>query len=174
MTMVPEPPVVVGINDPEASAAALAAEEAAARHAPLVAVYVLDPRGTAAVYSRAGARTRAAPMRRHDVSHLPVVDGRGIVVGIVSRGDLLGEFMREDKVIHQDVLSEVLAHRIDDPAAVEVTVERGVVSLAGEVRFASDALYAVEASRRVPGVVDVIDLLRWTTDDRKPQVGPLF
>ena len=113
-------------------------------------------------------------MRRHDVSHLPVVDGRGVVVGIVSRGDLLGEFMREDKVIRQDVVSEVLAHRIDDPDAVEVTVERGVVSLAGEVRFASDALYAVEASRRVPGVVDVIDLLRWTTDDRKPQVGPLL
>lgn len=113
-------------------------------------------------------------MRRHDVSHLPVVDGRGIVIGIVSRGDLLGEFMREDKAIREDVLSEVIAHRIDDPEAIEVTVERGVVSLAGEVRFASDALYAVEASRRVPGVVDVLDLLRWTTDDRKPQVGPLL
>ena len=63
VTMVPGPPVVVGLDDTEASAAALAwaAEEAAARHAPLVAVYVLDPRGTAAVYSRAGARTRVAP-----------------------------------------------------------------------------------------------------------------
>lgn len=57
MTMVPEPPVVVGLDDTEASAAALAwaAEEAAARHAPLVAVYVHDPRGAAAVYSRSGA-----------------------------------------------------------------------------------------------------------------------
>jgi CBS domain-containing protein len=113
-------------------------------------------------------------MRRHDVSHLPVVDKRGVVMGIVSRGDLIGEFMREDKLIREDVVSEVLAHRLDDPDAVEVGVERGVVTLDGQVRFASDALYAVEASRRVPGVVDVVDLLRWGTDDRKPQVGPLF
>lgn len=113
-------------------------------------------------------------MRRHDVSHLPVVDGRGVVIGIVSRGDLIGEFMREDEPIRQDVLAEVLAHRLDDRDAVEVTVDRGVVTLEGQVRFASDARYAVQASRRVPGVVDVVDLLRWTTDDRKPQVGPLL
>ena len=113
-------------------------------------------------------------MRRHDVSHLPVVDKRGVVVGIVARGDLLGEFMREDKLIRDDVLSEVLAHRLDEPDAVEVTVERGVVSLAGEVRFASDARYAIERTRTLPGVIDVVDLLRFKTDDRKPQVGPLF
>ncbi len=113
-------------------------------------------------------------MRRHDVSHLPVVDRRGVVVGIVARGDLLGEFMREDKLIREDVVSEVLAHRIDDPDAVEVAVERGVVTLEGQVRFASDALYAIERTRTLPGVIDVVDLLRWGTDDRKPQVGALF
>lgn len=113
-------------------------------------------------------------MRRHDVSHLPVVDRRGVVVGIVSRGDLLGEFMREDKVIREDVLTEVLAHRIEEPDAVEVAVERGVVSLTGQVRLASDALYIVERTRKLPGVVDVVDLLHWGTDDRRPQVGPLF
>src|SRR6266568_6421999 len=112
-------------------------------------------------------------MRRHDVSHLPVVDRRGVVIGIVARGDLLGEFMREDKLIREDVVSEVLAHRIDDPDAVEVAVERGVVTLEGQVRFASDALYAIERTRTLPGVIDVVDLLRWGTDDRKPQVGAL-
>lgn len=116
-------------------------------------------------------------MRRHDVSHLPVVDARGVVVGIVSRGDLLGEFMRDDTSVREDVISQVVRHRIEEPAAVEVTVERGMVTFAGEVRFASDAAYLVERTRRIPGVVDVMDLLRWTTDDRKPQVGqvgPLF
>ncbi|HTJ71092.1 MAG TPA: CBS domain-containing protein [Actinospica sp.] len=113
-------------------------------------------------------------MRRHDVSHLPVVDRRGVVMGIVSRGDLIDEFVREDKLIRDDVLSEVLVNRLDDPAAVEAAVERGVVTLDGQVRFASDASYCVEATRRIAGVVDVVDLLRWTTDDRKPQVGPLF
>jgi CBS domain-containing protein len=113
-------------------------------------------------------------MRRHDVSHLPVVDGRGVVIGIVSRGDLLGEFLREDKLIREDVISQVVKHRVEDPAEVEVTVERGVVTFAGQVRFASDADYVAERTRRIPGVVDVMDLLRSTTDDRKPQVGPLF
>jgi CBS domain-containing protein len=107
-------------------------------------------------------------MRRHDVSHLPVVDARGVVVGIVSRGDLLGEFMRDDTLIREDVLSDVIAHRFEEPNIVEVTVERGVVTLAGEVRFASDVAYIDERTRRVPGVIDVMDLLRWTTDDRKP------
>ena len=36
-------------------------------------------------------------MRRHDVSHLPVIDERDVFVGIVSRSDLLGEFTREDE-----------------------------------------------------------------------------
>jgi CBS domain-containing protein len=58
-------------------------------------------------------------MRRHDVSHLPVVDRCGVVVGILSPGDLLGEFMREDKVIREDVLTEVLAHRIEEPDVIE-------------------------------------------------------
>jgi len=57
MCMIPESPVVIGLDDTEAAAAALvwAAAEAAANHAPLVVVHVLDPRGTTAVYSRADA-----------------------------------------------------------------------------------------------------------------------
>jgi CBS domain-containing protein len=105
-------------------------------------------------------------MRRHDISHLPVVDERGVVVGIVSRGDLLGEFVREDKLIREDVLSEVIAHRFEAPNIVEVTVDRGVVTFAGEVRSTADAAYIDERTRRVPGVIDVLDLLRWTTVDR--------
>ena len=111
-------------------------------------------------------------MRRHDVSHLPVVDARGIVVGIVSRGDLLGEFVREDKLIRDDVLSDVIAHRFEEPNIVEVTVERGVVTFAGEVRFASDPAYIDERTRQIPGVIDVMDLLRWTTDERRPEAQP--
>ena len=113
-------------------------------------------------------------MRRHDISHLPVVDKRGVVVGIVARGDLLGEFVREDKLIREDVLCDVIAHRFEAPNIVEVTVDRGVVTFAGEVHSLSDVAYIDERTRRVPGVIDVMDLLRWTTDDRKPQVGPLF
>jgi BON domain len=55
-----------------------------------------------------------------------------------------------------------------------MTNERGVVALDGKVRLASDVLHAVERTRRAAGVVDVVDQLSWTADDREPQVGPLF
>jgi len=113
-------------------------------------------------------------MRRHDVSHLPVIDQRCVLVGIVSRGDLLGEFTREDTLIRDDVRSEVLAPRLDEQDTVEVGVDCGVVTLDGKVRLASDALDVVDRTRALPGVVDVVDRLRWITDDRRPQAGPLF
>jgi len=172
----------------------LLAKRAHLGHGPLGAVWEkLSTRGrrtTAASHGATAARLMShravtvAPddtvfhaaylMRRHDVSHLPVVDTRGVVVGIVSRGDLLGEFLRDDALVREDVLSQVVRHRIEQPGEVEVTVERGMVTLAGEVPSASDAAYVAERTRRIPGVVDVMDLLRWTTDDRKPQAGPLF
>ena len=63
MSTVTESPFVVGLDLSNASVGALvwAAEEAAAHHAPLVALYVLDPRGTEAVYSQTVGRTRLAP-----------------------------------------------------------------------------------------------------------------
>lgn len=66
MSMIPESPVVVGLDDSEAAAAALvwAAAQAAATHAPLVVVHVLDPRGTTAVYSHADADAVEEPVER--------------------------------------------------------------------------------------------------------------
>lgn len=59
-------PIVVGVDGGEASLAALrwAAEEAAAHHAPLIAVYVIDPRGRRfAPYAGLGLRTGHVPLR---------------------------------------------------------------------------------------------------------------
>ncbi len=63
MSTATEPPVVVGLDLSGASVGALvwAAGEAAAHHAPLVALHVLDPRGTEAVYSQTGGRSQLAP-----------------------------------------------------------------------------------------------------------------
>ena len=51
---------------------------------------------------------------------------------------------------------------------------RGIVTVEGRVRLATDAGYVVECARKVAGVVDVVDKLSWVVDDRKPQPGPLF
>jgi nucleotide-binding universal stress UspA family protein len=64
------PPIVVGLDGTEASAAALAwaAAEAAAHRAQLVVVHVLDPRGRAAVYSHTDAD--ASDEQDHVLAHI--------------------------------------------------------------------------------------------------------
>lgn len=102
-------------------------------------------------------------MRRHDISHLPVVDARGVMIGIVARGDLLGEFARDDEAIRMDVLAEVIEPWLQDPDAVRASVADGVVTLEGEVPDAVTAADLVAHTRTVPGVVEVADLLHRPT-----------
>jgi CBS-domain-containing membrane protein len=120
--------------------------------------------------------TRAAHlMQRHAVTHLPVVDEHGIVVGIVARGDLLGMFLRDDAAIREDVVRDVLVEGIDaDPGTIDVEVADGIVTVTGMVDYASTAAYALREIRIIPGVVDAVDKLTWTTDDTTPHTAPLF
>jgi CBS-domain-containing membrane protein len=149
------------------------AQREAGTAARLMAVDLVTVRGEAGV-SRA-----AYLMRRHEVSHLPVVDQDNMVVGIVSRGDLLRCFLRDDAQVREDVIREVLIEALDaDRDAIEVLVQSGVVTLRGTLDRASTAAYAVRATREVSGVVDVVDKLRWRVDDNRPvtsgKLGPLF
>jgi CBS-domain-containing membrane protein len=146
------------------------------------------------VHARAGATTAAglmsAPvvtvepgatiaraaylMRRHECTHLPVVDAGGTLLGIVSRGDLLSAFLRDDVEIREDVVRKVLVEGIDaDPDSLEVVVHDGVVTLSGPLDYASTAAYAIRMTRSVPGVVDVVDHLNARAEDPVPS-GPLF
>ena len=98
-------------------------------------------------------------MERHAVSHLPVVNDRNVVVGIVSRSDLLHAYLRDDGEIRSDVLRSLEACLPDaDLEKIEVRVTEGVVKLIGPIerRYAA---HAVRHARVVRGVVDVIDEL---------------
>ena len=99
-------------------------------------------------------------MERHAVTHLPVVDQRNIVIGIVSRSDLLRAYLRDDAEIRQDV-ERILCSSLPDDARepVEAHVEDGVVTLSGaaERRYAN---HAVQHVRSIRGVVDVVDKLQ--------------
>lgn len=91
-----------------------------------------------------------------NVKSLPVVDGAGQVVGIVSRGDLLKVFLRWDEDIRNDVLASIARSVADSkPGEIEVGVMDGVVTLAGTVDSARDADNAVAATVAVSGVVHV-------------------
>lgn len=100
------------------------------------------------------------------VKRFPVVEN-GKLVGILSRADVLGVFLRSDDELRDDVMHGVFEHDLCvDPTAVGVEVHEGVVRLRGQLETRSLVPIAVAMTRRVIGVVDVIDELSYDRDDR--------
>lgn len=123
----------------------------------------------------------AARMIEHEVKHLPVIDGAGVLVGVVSRGDLVRVFLRDDDQIREDVLTDVFLHVLwTDATEVDVSVTDGIVTLSGTVDQRSTAEIAERLVHRLDGVVDVVSTLQYRTDDggiggrppRRPQPAP--
>ncbi|HEV8562583.1 MAG TPA: CBS domain-containing protein [Actinophytocola sp.] len=105
---------------------------------------------------------------RHGVKRLPVVDDSGTLVGIVSRRDLLGVFLRTDEDIAEEIGHEVFERNLGvvvSPATVTVEVVDGVVTLRGELERRSMVPVAEALARRVDGVVDVHAHLTFAHDD---------
>jgi CBS domain-containing protein len=144
------------------------------------------PRGTIRLRWRLGERTKAtavsagelmtspaltiwpgAPvteaarlMQEHRVKRLPVVNGAGRLVGIVSRADVLSVYERPDAEILDELTKRILPTEFSvDPAAVEVTVASGIVTVSGAVERPEIALELVARIRHVEGVVATRDRL---------------
>jgi CBS domain-containing protein len=110
---------------------------------------------------------------RSRVRRLPVVDENGVLVGIVTRSDLLLAFLRPDEQISEDIRQNLIVGAfLMDPDRVEVTVEEGVVTLRGGVERRAVAVELVDAVRGVSGVVDVVDTLTYSIDDALPPALP--
>ncbi|WP_406346738.1 CBS domain-containing protein [Streptomyces sp. NBC_00648] len=108
------------------------------------------------------ARTMAA----HRVERLPVLDAEDRLVGIVTRRDLLQLFLRSDDEIRAEVIRDVLVGTLWlSHGAIDITVDEGVVTLAGELERRSEVPLAVRMTRMVDGVVDVVDQLGYRLDD---------
>lgn len=109
----------------------------------------------------------ARRMDQAGVKRLIVVDGDGKLVGIVSRRDLLKVFLRSDDEIKEEIRRDVFARLLwADPTRVEIDVHDGIVVLSGEVEQRSSVAVAVDLTRAVDGVVDVVDHLTFVIDDR--------
>jgi CBS domain-containing protein len=95
---------------------------------------------------------------RH-VRRLPVVDAGGRLTGIVSLRDLLSPFACSDAEIGWQV-TEMLAQILPaDPAGIRVTVDGGIVRLAGVTTLAGRPDLLTLAARLtwdIDGVVDVV------------------
>jgi CBS domain-containing protein len=125
-------------------------------HAATAGELMTSPAVVTTPHARIADAARLAADAR--VRRLPVVDDDGVLVGVVSRTDLLRPFLRTDEEIRDDVTNNVVvgSHALN-PNALTVDVDEGVVTVRGQVegRLLQKAL--VESIRAVSGVVDVND-----------------
>jgi CBS domain-containing protein len=110
--------------------------------------------------------TAARKMELGNVKRLFVTGDAGQLVGIVSRGDLLRLYARADAAIRGDVINQVLRRTLwIDARQVQVDVQSGVVTLSGSTGRRTTAAIAARLTADVPGVVAVVDEIRYEFDD---------
>jgi CBS domain-containing protein len=97
--------------------------------------------------------TKAAEtMRRHQINQLPVVEPKtDILIGIVTRSDLLRVYERDDV----EILAEIMAECDSRPLNVEV--RRGVVVLSGQAKDHTAVTALIDEIKDIEGVVHIID-----------------
>ncbi|MFF9279755.1 CBS domain-containing protein [Streptomyces griseosporeus] len=106
------------------------------------------------VHADATVAEAARIMARRHVKRLPVVDGVGLLQGVVSRSDLLKVFLRSDEDIADEVRHGVL-NLLPVGDAVTASVTDGVVTLGGSLPERGLEPVIARAVRAVEGVVDV-------------------
>ncbi|MFG2302598.1 CBS domain-containing protein [Actinacidiphila glaucinigra] len=109
------------------------------------------------VHADATLAQAARVMAFRHVKRLPVIDGEGMLRGIVSRGDLLKVFLRPDEEIAEEVSREIVAYLFPgEPSPVRARVDEGVVHFSGAPGDPSLIPVASRFARAVEGVVDAV------------------
>lgn len=104
-----------------------------------------------------------------DLRRLYVVDGAGVLVGVLARRDVLRVFLRPDDEIARTVEQEVLARcGWAEAGQARAEVADGVVTLTGSAGRRSEADRVARLTEAIPGVVAVVNQVRFTVDDRLP------
>jgi CBS domain-containing protein len=100
------------------------------------------------------------------VRRLPVVDADGVLVGIVTRADLLRVFLKADAAIRAQIRDDIIVRRMAlDPSDVEVSVDEGIVTLRGQLADRQMVQQLLESVHAVPAVVAVKSKLTCPVDD---------
>jgi osmotically-inducible protein OsmY len=108
----------------------------------------------------------ARKMQVKNVRRLLVTDDAGQLLGVVSRADLLRVYARPDTAIRQDVIEQVLRRALwIESRQVQVNVDAGVVTLTGTVGRRTTAAIGARLAADVPGVVTVVNEIRFDFDD---------
>jgi CBS domain-containing protein len=146
-----------------------------------------DPAAEAKVAARTAAESMTSPaltigperpasaaarlMVERGINRLPVVQD-GVLIGIVTRADLVRAFTRPDDELAREIRAEVVERALWlSRDQVDVTVVDGEVALAGSVESRVDAEVLELLTSRVPGVVAVSSRVRWRTDSERANAG---
>lgn len=123
---------------------------------------------TPAVTIAADATVTAAArlLAAKNIRRLCVVDADGVLVGVVSRRDVIGTFLRPDDEIRADIEERVFRKGMWlFPGSLTVTVADGVATLDGSVERRTTAQIAGQLTHAVPGVIAVHNSVRYELDD---------
>lgn len=110
-------------------------------------------------------------MRQRRVKYVPVCEPNGPLLGMISRLDLVREFLRDDSEITNEV-RRILQVEMS-LADVRCDVRDGVVTLEGLVEHRSQLPGILDRIRHVAGTIDVIGRLSWIEDDEIPVIQPV-
>jgi CBS domain-containing protein len=112
-------------------------------------------------------------MQKRRVKRLPVVSGEHLV-GIITRADLLRALSAAfaarpaptpaectDKAILGRLLAELQTQGFASPRTLDVTVDKGVVTLRGEIFDERQRQALIVAAENIGGVTGVVDQLVW-------------
>ena len=102
---------------------------------------------------------------RHGVRRLPVVDAQNYVVGVLARSDLVRAMTRSDDDLVSDVQTAVSVVGEETLSDLKIEAFKGEVRVSGTADRKSTHDIALRAASRVPGVLSVVDELRWQWDD---------
>jgi len=106
-------------------------------------------------------------MESRRLRRLPVTDAQGRLAGVISRADVLGAGERPDEHIRHDVMTKVVAGRFGlNPRTFDVTVNSGLVTIAGCVDDQPTAIRLIGAVWQIEGVCGVRDRLLYLTQEQ--------
>jgi CBS domain-containing protein len=104
-------------------------------------------------------------MYNRRVKRLPVVNGDGTLIGIVTRSDVLSVYSKPDLQIRSEITEELIRGTFGyDPAKFTVTVKDGIVTVEGTPEATQVGLDIIDAARHMEGVVAVRDRLTYPDD----------
>jgi CBS domain-containing protein len=152
---------------------ALRAGRAESRH-QRAAVTAADLMTVPAICVPAGLTMLEAARKAADagVRRMPVVDEAAVLVGVLTRSDLLRVFLRGDDEIQDYIAKAVVVQQFClDPAGLQVSVRDGVVTLDGQVERPGVIDSLVDAVRATVGVVAVESSQLTSAHEDEPDRG---